>query len=187
MIQIALDLRQFAWVLLAATPLAATAEEGAARAPLVEPGDKYVALDVQGCADKCPSFEIYVFDNGRMVFRPNNQYNSSNRLIHKNGMRNVYERIAKYLKDSGAFNAPADCTDRRDGAATATVVASDGAQPQKASWSAGCANQAERAKSLAKVFVNQTGMWRNINSDSRYWEKHWETWEYPDASASAAK
>jgi len=178
------DARRYAWVLLAAFPLVALGEEAAAPAPAAEPGSKYVALNVQGCADKCPSFEIQVFDTGRMIFKPNNQYNSSNAPVRKNGMRNVYNRIAKYLESSGALNAPSDCTNRRDGAATATVESAQGADVKKASWSAGCANQAERAKSIAKVFVNQTGMWRNINSDSRYWEKHWETWEYPTTTAA---
>jgi hypothetical protein len=187
MSQIALDVRPFAWILLAAFPLTAMAQEDAAHTPVAQPGDKYVALAVQGCADKCPSFEIYVFDSGRMVFRPNNQYNSSHATVHKNGMRSVYGRIAKYLQDTGALNTPADCTDRKEGLATATVESAHDAGVQKASWSVGCANQAEKAKSLAKVFVNQTGMWRNINSDSRYWEKHWETWEYPAAAAAATK
>jgi len=185
MFQMPHDARRFAWVLLVACPLVAVAEEAAA--PAAEPGSKYVALNVQGCADKCPSFEITVYDSGRMIFKPNNQYNSSKGPVRKNGMRNVYERIAKYLEDTGALNAPADCADRKDGAATATVASAQGADVRKASWSAGCANQAERAKSIAKVFVNQTGMWRNINSDSRYWEKHWETWEYPEPSKAAAQ
>jgi len=187
MVQVPLSLARLGLALLLAAPLTAAAGENPARAPLAQPGDKYVALAVQGCADKCPSFEIYVFDTGRMIFRPNNQYNSSKGPVRKSGMRSVYQRIAKYLESSGALNAPADCTDRKDGAAVASVESAGDAQVQKASWSAGCANQAERAKSLAKVFVNQTGMWRNINSDSRYWEKHWETWEYPDASAGAAR
>jgi hypothetical protein len=187
MVQMPRSAGRFAWALLAACPLVAIAQDTAAPAPAAEPGGKFVALDVQGCADKCPSFEITVYDSGRMIFKPNNQYNSSNGPVRKNGMRNVYERIAKYLQDTGSLNAPADCTDRKDGAAVATVSSGQGSDVRKASWSAGCANQAERAKSIAKVFVNQTGMWRNINSDSRYWEKHWETWEYPTAPATAAK
>jgi hypothetical protein len=176
--------RQIAFVLLAASPLLPAAQESASG---TEPGSRHVALDVQGCADRCPSFQIIVYDTGRMIFKPNNQYNSSKGPVRKSGMRNVYERIAKYLETSGALDAPGDCTGRKEGAAVATVESAQPSQVRKASWSAGCANQAERAKSLAKVFVNQTGMWRNINSDSRYWEKHWETWEYPDAGAAAAK
>jgi hypothetical protein len=186
MIRLSRKARLTGWM-LAAFPLVVASQEAAPPAPDAEPGSRYVALEVQGCADKCPSFEIQVYDTGRMIFRPNNPYNSSKGPVRKSGMRNVYDRIANYLESSGALETPADCTDRRDGAATATVESAHGADVKKASWSAGCANQAEKAKALAKVFVNQTGMWRNINSDSRYWEKHWETWEYPHAAATATK
>jgi hypothetical protein len=185
MIQVPREVRLTGWLVLAAFPVMVASQEASAPAPGAEPGSRYVALDVQGCADKCPSFEIQVYDTGRMIFKPNNPYNSSKGPVRRSGMRNVYERIAKYLESSGALQESADCTDRRDGAATATVTSANGADMKKASWSAGCANQSEKAKALAKVFVNQTGMWRNINSDSRYWEKHWETWEYPDAAAAA--
>jgi predicted DNA-binding WGR domain protein len=37
-----------------------------------------------------------------------------------------------------------------------------------------CAEQREKGRSIVKVFVNQTGMWRLIRSDTRYWEKYWE-------------
>ena len=92
-------------------------------------------------------------------------------------MRSVYTRVAKYLQDTGAFTEQAECTNSRADAPFAVVQSVQGAQTQKAKWSAGCANQVEKARSLVKVFVNQTGMWRNINSDSRYWVKYWETWE----------
>jgi hypothetical protein len=187
MVPMTLDVRKFAWILLAATPLVAAAQENAARAPLVDPGDKYVALTIDGCADKCPSFEIYVFENGRMAFRPNNQYSSTHKTIYKNGSAGAYNRIAKYLEDSGSLNAPTDCADRREGSSTATVVSSDGSTEKKASWSGNCANQAERGRALAKVFVNQTAFWRNINSDTRYWQEHWETWVYPNKAEATAK
>jgi len=187
MLPMTFDARRFAWVLLAAAPLAATSQEGESRAPLVDPGDKYVALEVQGCADKCPSFEIYVFDTGRMAFRPNNQYNASRTTVYKNGMPAIYERISKYLQDTGALNAPTDCAQQRDGSSTAIVTSSDGSNAQKATWSGNCANQAEKARGIAKVFVNQTAFWRNINADTRYWQKHWETWVYPNKAADGAK
>jgi len=187
MVLVSFHVRRFTLAFMIASPLAAMAQEDASRAPLAQAGDKYVALDVRGCADRCPSFEIYVFDSGRMIFRPNNQYNSTQGPVRKSGMRSIYERIAKYVQDSGALTAPTDCTNRKDGTSAATVMSSDGSQEQRVTWSAGCENQADQAKNLAKVFVNQTGFTRSINSDPRYWKKHWETWEYPDASKTAAK
>jgi hypothetical protein len=149
------------------------AAEGEATAPLAKPEEKYVSMQMEGCAEKCPSFEIYVFDTGRMTFRSNNQYTAAKGVQHKNGMRNIYTRISKYLQDTAVFPGEAECTNPVSRASVVTVQSSQ-PQLQEASWSSGCANQAEKAKSLVKVFVNQTGMWRLIHSDSRYWEKYWE-------------
>jgi len=145
--------------------------------PLAKPGENYVSLQVDGCGDQCAEFEIYIFDTGRLTFRSNNSQTSTKGVLHKSGMRSVYERVAKYLQDTGSLTEPGDCADRKSDAPVAVVQSSKDSQLQKATWSSGCSNQIEKARSLVKVFVNQTGMWRDINHDSRYWEKYWETWE----------
>ena len=141
------------------------------------PEGTFVSMKVDGCADKCAEFEIYIFDTGRLTFRSNNSQTSTKGVLHKSGMRSVYERVAKYLQDTGSLTEPGDCADRKSDAPVAVVQSSKDSQMQKATWSSGCSNQIEKARSLVKVFVNQTGMWRDINHDSRYWEKYWETWE----------
>jgi hypothetical protein len=153
---------------------AAAAEETAAPAPLAKPGDTYVSLQVRGCENKCPSFEIYVFSSGRMTFRSNNSHTATKGTQHKSGMPDVYNKISKYLAESGAFGAPAECTPRNADTSTATAQASKDSQVQTATWSSSCAEQREKGRSVVKVFVNQTGMWRLIRSDSRYWEQYWE-------------
>src|SRR6188768_1879782 len=80
---------------------AAAADDPAALPPLAKPGDSYVSLQVEGCANKCPSFEIYVFRNGRMTFRSNNQYTAARGTQYKSGMPDVYNKISKYLAESG--------------------------------------------------------------------------------------
>ncbi len=164
-----------AW--LALTGLPAAAEEAAARTPLAKPGDTYVSLQVEGCADKCPSFEIYVFNTGRMTFRSNNQYTSAKGKHFKSGMPSVYAQIRKYLDESGTFTQAPECTQQKPEASVATAQSAHDSQVEKASWSSACAEQVEKGRAVVKVFVNQTGMWRLINSDTRYWEKYWETWE----------
>jgi hypothetical protein len=154
-----------------ALALAATAAEETPQAPS---GDTYVSLQVDKCGDKCAEFEIQIFDTGRLLFKPNNSKNSTKTPLSKNGMRSVYTRVAKYLQDTGALTQPAECADQKADAPVAIVQSVTSSGVQKATWSAGCSNQIEKARSLVKVFVNQTGMWRNINHDSRYWEKYWE-------------
>jgi len=165
-----LSLTVFAGLLSVSLPGMAADEQ----ASLAKTGDNYVSLQVAGCGDKCAEFEIYIFDTGRAQFRPNNSKNSTKAQFSKSGMGGIYKRVAKYLQDTNALAEPADCADKKADAPYAVVQSSNNGQVQKATWSAGCSNQLEKARSLVKVFVNQTGMWRNINSDSRYWEKYWE-------------
>lgn len=159
---------------LALLVTAAAAEEPATPAPLAKPGDHYVSLRVDGCANKCPSFEIYVFDSGRMTFRSNNKYTSAKGTHYKSGMRDIYNKISRYLAESGALAAPAECAEKNADTSTATVVATQESQVQQATWSSSCPDQREKGRAIVKVFVNQTGMWRLIHSDTRYWEKYWE-------------
>ena len=164
-----------AW--LSVTPLDSAAAEVEQPPPLAKPGENYVSLQVDGCGDQCAEFEIYIFESGRLVFQPNNSKNSTSTPFSKNGMGSIYTRVAKYLQDTSAFTEPTECANAKADAPYAIVEASKDSQNQKAKWSSGCSNQIEKARSLVKVFVNQTGMWRDINRDSRYWEKYWETWE----------
>jgi hypothetical protein len=165
-----LSLAVFAGLLAGSTP-GMTADETQTNS-----GENFVALQVDGCADKCAEFEIRIFESGRAVFRPKNSKNSTKVPFNKSGLGNIYTRVDKYLQDTSALTEPAECADKKPDAPFAIVESMKDAQAQKAAWSSGCSNQLERARSLVKVFVNQTGMWRNINADSRYWEKYWETW-----------
>jgi hypothetical protein len=163
--------------LLALIAPALIAAEGDQATPVAKPDGNFISLQVAGCNDKCPEFEISIFDNGRLLFRPNNAKNSTHTPLSKNGMRSIYTRVEKYLRDSGALSEPTECANQKGDAPFALVKSSNDSQVQQAKWSAGCANQVEKARSLVKVFVNQSGFWRDINHDSRYWEEYWETWE----------
>ena len=159
---------------LALPGMTASAQETAAPAPLAKPGDNYVSLQVEGCANKCPSFEIYVFDNGRMTFRSNNKYTSAKGKHFKTGLPNIYQKISQYLEESGAFSAKVECTEKNADTSVATAKSVKDSQEQTASWSSSCAEQRAKGRALVKVFVNQTGMWKLIHSDTRYWEEYWE-------------
>src|SRR5262245_41210544 len=95
-------------------PFLCAAAEGDAAAPLAKPGETFVSMQVEGCTARCPSFEIYIFDSGRMTFRSNNQYTAEKGLQHKNGMGAIHTRIAKYLQDTGALAAHPECTAHTD-------------------------------------------------------------------------
>jgi hypothetical protein len=149
------------------------AEASTTPLPLAKAGDTYVALQVLGCASKCPSFEVYVFKNGLVKFRSGGN-TSAKGTQYKNGMPDAYTRIAKYLAESGAPGAQAECAEKNANTSTATATSAKDSQEQKASWSSSCAESREKGRAVVKVFVNQTGTWRFIHSDPRWWEKYWE-------------
>lgn len=149
------------------------AAASAAPAPLAKAGDTYVALQVQGCATRCPSFEVYVFKNGLVKFRSGGN-TSAKGTQYKNGMPDAYTRIAKYLEESAALGAQSECAAKDANTSTATATSAKDSQEQKASWSSSCADSRDKGRAVVKVFVNQTGTWRFIHSDPRWWEKYWE-------------
>jgi hypothetical protein len=145
----------------------------AAPAPMAKTGDTFVSLQVEGCASKCPTFEIYVFRNGLVKFR-SGKNTSAKGTQYKNGMPDVYKQISRYLEQSGALDAKAECAEKNAGTSVAIATSMKDAQERKATWSSSCPEQRERGRAVVKVFVNQTGMWRMIHSDPRWWEKYWE-------------
>lgn len=151
----------------------ADAADAAAPTPLAKPDDTYVSLQVQGCANRCPSFELYVFENGLVKFRSHGNTSAKGTKL-KNGSPDMYRQITKYLEESAAFGAKPECTTVSPDTSVATASSVSTAQTRTASWSSSCAEQRETGRTVVKKFVNQTGTWRMINSDMRWWEKYWE-------------
>ena len=80
-----------AWLAFIAVPAAAA--EGDSTPPDAKPAGNFVSLQVAGCGDQCAEFEISIFDNGRLLFKPNNDKTSTHTPLSKNGMRSIYTRV----------------------------------------------------------------------------------------------
>jgi hypothetical protein len=122
--------------MLFALALVATAAEDTPK-PQADAGENYLSLEVDGCGDKCAEFEIQIFETGRLLFTPKNSKNSTKIPFRKSGMGSVYDRVAKYLQDTGALAQPAECAAQMADAPVVAIVQSvKSSQVQKATWSA---------------------------------------------------
>ena len=134
--------------------------EGETPVPLAKPGETYVSPQA-GLRQQVPVIRDLCLRLRPHDLRSNNEYTADKGVVHKNGMRSVHERIAKYLHDYGRPCRTGGGTAGKSDPSVATVQAS---QPQlQTSWSSGCTNQIEKGRSIVKVFKNQTGMRRLIN------------------------
>ncbi len=138
------------------------------RKPLTKPGQTYIGIDVTGCADKCPSYEIYLFENGRMMFRPNNTHTSQQGLANRTPFGNQYKQLVAYISAGDFFKERPACADAA-GHTGVTLHSSAGGELKKATFSFGCPGEADAATSLISQFVDQSGTWKLINRDWEYW------------------
>lgn len=136
--------------------------------PLIKPGQTYIGIDVTGCSDQCPSYEIYLFENGRMMFRANNTYTSQQGLANRTPFGNQYKKLVEYISGGDFFRDKPACADAT-GHTSVTLHSAAAGEPRKSSFSFGCPGEADTATSLISQFVDESGTWKLINRDWKYW------------------
>jgi len=144
------------------------AAESPERKPLTKPGQTYVGIDVVGCTDKCPSYELYLFDNGRMMFRPNNKFTSQQGLANRSPFGEQYKQLVQFVSSGDFFKEKSACADAA-GHTTVTLHSSAGGETKTATYSFGCTGEADTATSLISHFVDGSGTWKLINRNWKYW------------------
>jgi len=156
----------------ACVPFIASGIAGAGeRKPLAKPGDTYVAISFHGCLGTCPDFELYVFDDGHLVFRGNNRYTARRGIVHRTVGRNTYQRLLNYLDSHPVFDKRPECVEWATDHPGVTAFSTSHGQPQKAYWYFGCVRDADFARELFETFVVETNTAALIDSDTREWEK----------------
>jgi hypothetical protein len=157
------------WMLLATLAVfPAQSAETQDKKPLTKPGQTYVGIDVTGCADKCPSYEIYLFENGRMMFRPNNTFTSRQGLVNRSPFGTQYGQLVAAISSGNFFKEKPACKEAAGHTAVTLFSTVDGAE-KKTSYSFGCPDEAVAATSLISQFVDRSGTWKLINSSWKYW------------------
>src|SRR4051812_30803292 len=71
--------------------------------PLWNPGEKFVAIAGGACAGTCPVYELYVFDDGRVVFL-GRKYTGKTGVWKKQMEPNVYAELLASIVRSGVLD-----------------------------------------------------------------------------------
>jgi hypothetical protein len=166
---------RYSLVLVVFATLAAFSSQAAEpkeRKPLTEPGQTYVGIEVVGCAERCPSYEIYLLDNGRMLFRANDNTVSKGVTNRSGGYGSQYKILVEFLSSGKFFKEGADCSPASPGHTSVTVFSTVGGEQKRTLWNFGCAGDAENATALISKFVDKSGTWMKINRNWEYWQAH---------------
>jgi len=139
--------------------------------PLAKPGDTYVAISFHGCLGTCPAFELYVFDDGHLVFRGNNRYTARRGIVHRTVGRKTYQRLVTYLDTHPVFNERPECIEWSTDHPGVTALSTSHGQPQEAYWYFGCPRDEATAQEIFETFVIETNTAALIDTDTREWEK----------------
>ena len=73
--------------------------------PLWNPGDKFVAVAGGGCSGTCPVYELYVFDDGRVVFL-GQEVHRQDRRVQKQIGREAYAELLTLIVHTGVLDKP---------------------------------------------------------------------------------
>jgi len=125
--------------------------------PLWNPGDKFVAVAGGACSGTCPVYELFVFNDGRVVFL-GKKYTGKTGVWKKQLQPNVYTELVTLVVRTGVLE-----TDLKRGTCLKdrpmlTVMRSsdDGNSMITQSLNSGCEKQADFAREIEKTFIDWT-------------------------------
>ena len=125
--------------------------------PLWNPGEKFVGIAAGGCQGTCPIYELYVFDDGRVMFS-GKKYTGKTGLMKKQVGPEVYAELLTMIVRTGVLEEDlkrGTCLKDRP---TLMVMRSapDGRSVRTQSLNSGCEKHADLAKQIEGGFINWT-------------------------------
>jgi len=125
--------------------------------PQWNPGDKFVAIAGGACSGTCPVYELYVFDDGRVVFL-GKKYTGKTGIWKKQMDPNVYAELLTLVVRTQVLE-----TDFKRGTCLKdrpmlTVMRNepDGQSMRMQMLNSGCEKMADIARDLEKQFIDWT-------------------------------
>jgi hypothetical protein len=125
--------------------------------PQWNPGDKFVAIAGGSCAGTCPVYELYVFDDGRVIFL-GKKYTGKTGVWKKQMDPNVYAELLTLVVRTQVLE-----TDFKRGTCLKdrpmlTVMRNepDGQSMRMQMLNSGCEKMADVARDLEKQFIDWT-------------------------------
>jgi hypothetical protein len=125
--------------------------------PLWSPGDKFVAIAGGACSGTCPVYELYVFEDGRVIF-VGRKYTSKTGVVRKQMTPDVYAELVTFVVRSGVLE-----TDLKRGTCLKDrpmlqVMRNtpDSQSMIMQTLNSGCDKQADPAREIEQEFINWT-------------------------------
>jgi hypothetical protein len=133
--------------------------------PVWKPGEKFVGVAGGACLGTCPVYELYVFDDGRVVF-VGKKYTGKTGVFNKQVEKSVYGELLATIVRTGVLDEPikrGSCLSDRP---MLTVMRSTpGGQAVRTQvLNTGCEGHSDIAKQIEQQFLSFTEVERWIAS-----------------------
>ena len=127
--------------------------------PLWNPGEKFVAIAGGACSGTCPVYELYVFDDGRIIF-VGKKFTGKTGVRRKQMDRQVYGELLATVVRSGVLDPEAKikrgtCLKDRP-VLTVMRSAPDGQSMHMQLINSGCEGYADISREMEKQFIDWT-------------------------------
>ena len=127
--------------------------------PLWNPGEKFVAIAGGSCAGSCPVYELYVFDDGRVVFLGRKDTGKTG-VWKKQMDKTVYGELLAQVVRTGVLDPETKIkrgTCLKDRPMLMVMRSEpDGQSMRMQSLNSGCEKQADFARDIEKQFIDWT-------------------------------
>lgn len=127
--------------------------------PLWNPGEKFVAIAGGACSGTCPVYELYVFDDGRIIFL-GRKYTGKTGVWKKQMDRQVYGELLATIVRTGVLDPETKikrgtCLKDRP-MLTVMRSAPDGQSMLMQQLNSGCEGYADISREIEKLFIEWT-------------------------------
>ena len=138
-------------------PYAAGAPYGGV--PLWNPGEKFIGVSGGACSGTCPVYELYLFDNGRVVFNGRKDTSKAGVWNRKVGAEVYAELLTMFVKTKVLDKDIKRRTCLR-GRSMLIVMrsASDAGDVRTVSLNSGCEGHADLVREIEGRFIYSTGV-----------------------------
>jgi|SRR5882672_7907097 len=129
--------------------------------PVWSPGEKFIGVSGGACSGTCPVYELYVFDDGRVVF--NGRKDTSKTGVWKKQVSpEVYAELLTMLVQTKVLDEEIKRRTCLKGRSMLIVMrsASDAGDVRTVSLNSGCEGYADLVKQIEGQFIDSTGVAR---------------------------
>jgi hypothetical protein len=139
----------------AVKPYAAAAPYGGI--PLWNPGEKFVGVSGSACRGTCPVYELYVFDDGRVVF--SGRKNTRSQGVREKQMEaGVYAELFTMLVKTGVLDKEIKRRTCLKGRSMLTILrsAANAGDARVVTLNSGCEGHADLVRQIEGAFIDFT-------------------------------